>query len=124
MTLRSPLHRPIGSVSKGSRPWMRQGWRAVSSGPHRFRRPSERAAFHGQAERAQLSRGLNSGVLAGATSISFSLELLSVDVLAPIGIGQSMLICGPEAQDMASSCYRQGTGKSILAKQAEIVGRQ
>jgi len=46
-----------------------------------------------QAERAQLNKGLNSGVLA-------------VDVLAPIGMGQSMLICGP-----------QGAGKSTLAKQ-------
>eukprot|EP00913_Durusdinium_trenchii_P026516 g24877.t1 len=46
-----------------------------------------------QAERAQLSTGLNSGVLA-------------VDVLAPIGAGQSMLICGPE-----------GAGKSTLASQ-------
>ncbi|CAE8728167.1 unnamed protein product [Polarella glacialis] len=46
-----------------------------------------------QAERAQLSKGLNTGVIA-------------VDTLAPVGVGQSMLICGP-----------QGTGKSTLAKQ-------
>ncbi|CAJ1377378.1 unnamed protein product [Effrenium voratum] len=46
-----------------------------------------------QAERAQLAHGLGTGVMA-------------VDVLAPVGVGQSMLICGP-----------QGTGKSTLAKQ-------
>ena len=46
-----------------------------------------------QAERGQLTKGLNSGVLA-------------VDVFAPIGIGQSMLISGP-----------QGAGKSTMGKQ-------
>ncbi|CAE7392610.1 atpA [Symbiodinium natans] len=56
-----------------------------------------------EAERAQLSQGLSSGILA-------------VDVLAPIGIGQSMLICGPK-----------DTGKSTLANQVvehALAGRQ
>eukprot|EP00439_Symbiodinium_sp_Y106_P057067 s2916_g8.t1 len=46
-----------------------------------------------QADRAQLSKNLSTGVLA-------------VDVLAPIGVGQSMLICGPK-----------DTGKSTLANE-------
>eukprot|EP00931_Biecheleriopsis_adriatica_P102987 TRINITY_DN77884_c0_g1_i1.p1 TRINITY_DN77884_c0_g1~~TRINITY_DN77884_c0_g1_i1.p1 ORF type:complete len:611 (+),score=140.12 TRINITY_DN77884_c0_g1_i1:54-1886(+) len=56
-----------------------------------------------QAERAQLSQSMPSGVMA-------------VDVLAPIGMGQSILICGP-----------RGTGKSTLAKQVleqALTGRQ
>ena len=63
-----------------------------------------------QADRAQLSKSLSTGVLAGAESIvkdtaseagawakvCLGHKLRPVDVLAPIGVGQSMLICGPK----------------------------
>eukprot|EP00930_Biecheleria_cincta_P040481 TRINITY_DN27736_c0_g1_i1.p1 TRINITY_DN27736_c0_g1~~TRINITY_DN27736_c0_g1_i1.p1 ORF type:complete len:645 (+),score=156.51 TRINITY_DN27736_c0_g1_i1:42-1976(+) len=73
------------SPSSGSRD---DGGAAVSSVSACLQRPTPV-----QAERALLTHGLPSGVMA-------------VDVLAPVGLGQSMLICGP-----------QGAGKSTLAGQ-------
>ena len=98
--------------------WSLQLWILLYPFERRCARIGIRSARAGstrrQADRAQLSQSLSTGVLAGSQSQSvkdigswglgenvFGHKLLPVDVLAPIGIGQSMLICGPKVRGVS-----------------------